>query len=30
MLDTLRADNKRWFYRPISTLVTGHRGILRK
>jgi len=30
MLDSLLADDKRWFYRPISTLVSGHRGILRK
>lgn len=30
MLDSLRAGEKRWFYRPISTLLSGHRGILRK
>jgi len=30
MLDSMGANGKRWFYRPISTLRTGHRGLLRK
>ena len=30
MLDSMGANGKRWFYRPISTVRTGHRGLLRK
>jgi len=30
MLDSMGTNGKRWFYRPISTIKTGHRGLLRK
>lgn len=30
VLDSMGANGKRWFYRPISTVRTGHRGLLRK
>jgi hypothetical protein len=30
LLDKLKVKDKRWFYRPIATLKTGHRGIMRK
>lgn len=30
LLDQMRGANKRWFYRPISTMKTGHRGLIRK
>jgi hypothetical protein len=30
MLDSMGAGGKRWFYRPISTLKSGHRALLRK
>lgn len=30
LLDKLKVQEKRWFYRPIATLKTGHRGIMRK
>lgn len=29
-LDELIADNKKWFYRPLATFYTGHKGRLRK
>jgi hypothetical protein len=30
LLDKMKVNGKRWFYRPIATMKTGHRGLVRK